>query len=234
MPEQPSFLALASGYYFGKFQYKGLGLGAVTATLLCGVLIGAVLQTGGHTIHIDVRHQAGVLPAVPVRPRLQVGPPVLRRCSKGDGLPQAIFTVVLIVVGLGTVIVLAKVLKYDPGLAAGLAAGALTQSAIIGVAQTSIAGLGEKRRNDCAMARSGVRGVRRHLHLRHHRRGDLLRQHRSPTAGHQEFARSGPGDLERRLGFRRRNGQRRTGLRPDRAPVLRKSFAAGQTGTARA
>ncbi|KHO26084.1 hypothetical protein QQ44_09935 [Mycolicibacterium setense] len=141
-PEIAIFLALAGGYYFGKFQYKGLGLGAVTATLLCGVLIGAVLQTGGHTIHID-----GVIKQVFFLLFLfalgyKLGPQFFAGL-KGDGLPQAIFTVVLIVVGLGTVIVLAKVLKYDPGLAAGLAAGALTQSAIIGVAQTSIAGLGE-------------------------------------------------------------------------------------------
>ena len=33
-PEIAIFLTLALGYYFGKFTFKGIGLGAVTATLL--------------------------------------------------------------------------------------------------------------------------------------------------------------------------------------------------------
>src|SRR5437899_5510844 len=39
-PEIAIFLTLALGYYFGKFTFKGIGLGSVTATLLAGVLIG--------------------------------------------------------------------------------------------------------------------------------------------------------------------------------------------------
>src|SRR2546429_9488611 len=38
-PEIAIFLTLALGYYFGKFTFKGLGLGSVTSTLLAGVLI---------------------------------------------------------------------------------------------------------------------------------------------------------------------------------------------------
>src|SRR5260370_29217823 len=41
-PEIAIFLALAFGYYFGKFTFKGIGLGSVTATLLAGVLIGQI------------------------------------------------------------------------------------------------------------------------------------------------------------------------------------------------
>src|SRR6185437_4390118 len=41
-PEIAIFLTLAIGYYFGKFTYKGIGLGAVTATLLAGVVIGQI------------------------------------------------------------------------------------------------------------------------------------------------------------------------------------------------
>ena len=33
-PEIAIFLTLGIGYYFGKFTVKGIGLGAVTATLL--------------------------------------------------------------------------------------------------------------------------------------------------------------------------------------------------------
>ena len=41
-PEIAIFLTLAFGYYFGKFTFKGIGLGSVTATLLAGVLIGQI------------------------------------------------------------------------------------------------------------------------------------------------------------------------------------------------
>jgi putative transport protein len=39
-PEIAIFLSLAIGYFVGKFTYKGLGLGAVTSTLLAAVVIG--------------------------------------------------------------------------------------------------------------------------------------------------------------------------------------------------
>src|SRR5258705_10790466 len=39
-PEIAIFLSLALGYYFGSFTYKGLGLGAVTATLIAAGIIG--------------------------------------------------------------------------------------------------------------------------------------------------------------------------------------------------
>src|ERR1700754_2975997 len=41
-PEIAIFLSLAFGYYFGSFTYKGLGLGAVTATLVAAVIIGQI------------------------------------------------------------------------------------------------------------------------------------------------------------------------------------------------
>ncbi|PYN94449.1 MAG: hypothetical protein DMD91_27895, partial [Candidatus Rokuibacteriota bacterium] len=41
-PEIAIFLALGLGYYFGKFTFRGIGLGAVTSTLLAAVLIGQI------------------------------------------------------------------------------------------------------------------------------------------------------------------------------------------------
>ncbi len=41
-PEIAIFLSLALGYYFGRFTFKGIGLGSVTATLLAGVVIGQI------------------------------------------------------------------------------------------------------------------------------------------------------------------------------------------------
>ena len=52
-PEIAIFLVLALGYYFGKFTFKGIGLGSVTATLLAGVLVGQI----GLTISSLLRRQ---------------------------------------------------------------------------------------------------------------------------------------------------------------------------------
>ena len=64
-PEIAIFLTLAFGYYFGKFTFKGIGLGSVTATLLAGVLIGQI----GITISQPLK--ATVFLHVPVRRRLR-------------------------------------------------------------------------------------------------------------------------------------------------------------------
>jgi len=50
-PEIAIFLALALGYYFGKFTYKGIGLGSVTATLIAAVVIGGACVTGGRGLY---------------------------------------------------------------------------------------------------------------------------------------------------------------------------------------
>ncbi len=39
-PEIAIFLSLAIGYYVGRFSYRGIGLGAVTSTLIAAVVIG--------------------------------------------------------------------------------------------------------------------------------------------------------------------------------------------------
>ena len=86
-PEIAIFLSLAFGYYFGSFTYKGLGLGAVTATLIAAVIIG----------------QLGITVTGPLKPFFflmflfaigyAVGPQFVRGIAK-DGLPQALFAVV--------------------------------------------------------------------------------------------------------------------------------------------
>ena len=130
------FLALAAGFYIGKFTYKGIGLGAVTGTLLAGVVIGALAED----IQIDATVKNIFFLLFLFALGYRQGPQFFAGL-RGSGLPQALFTVVLVVVGLATVLALGLALGYNPGLAAGLAAGGLTQSAIIGVAQTSIGGL---------------------------------------------------------------------------------------------
>src|SRR5258707_10217353 len=86
-PEIAIFLTLALGYYFGKFTFKGVGLGSVTATLLAGVLIGQI----GITIDQPLKAFAFLMFLFAVG--YSVGPQFVRGVAK-DGLPQAIFSAV--------------------------------------------------------------------------------------------------------------------------------------------
>jgi putative transport protein len=134
-PEIAVFLSLALGYYFGSFTYKGLGLGAVTATLIAAVLIG----------------QLGISITGPLKPFFflmflfaigyGVGPQFVRGIAK-DGLPQAVFAAVVCVFCLAAPYLAAKLAGYDVGSAVGLYAGSQTISASMGLATDAINRLG--------------------------------------------------------------------------------------------
>src|SRR6185436_6468714 len=130
-PEIAIFLALGLGYYFGKFTFKGVGLGAVTATLLAGVLIGQI----GIIISPPLKALAFLMFLFAVG--YSVGPQFVRGVAK-DGLPQAIFSVVQCALCLGIAVVIAKLAGYDLGYAAGLYAGSQTISASMGLATDAI------------------------------------------------------------------------------------------------
>src|SRR3954451_10040253 len=86
-PEIAIFMALAAGYYFGSFTYKGLGLGAVTATLVAAVIIGQL----GITITGPLKPFAFLMFLFAIG--YAVGPQFVRGITK-DGVPQAIFAAV--------------------------------------------------------------------------------------------------------------------------------------------
>lgn len=134
-PEIAIFLTLAIGYYFGKFTFRGIGLGSVTATLLAGVLIG---QLG---ITISQPLKAFVFLMFLFAVGYGVGPQFIRGIAK-DGVPQALFAVVLCVLCLGSVVVIAKLVGYDLGYAAGLYSGSQTISAAMGLSTDAINRLG--------------------------------------------------------------------------------------------
>src|SRR5512144_1362733 len=134
-PEISIFLALGLGYYFGKFTYRGIGLGAVTATLLAAVLIGQI----GITISPNVKSIFFLMFLFAVG--YGVGPQFVRGVAK-DGLPQALFAVVQCVICLAVGVVVARIAGYDLGYAAGLYAGSQTISASMGLATDAVNRLG--------------------------------------------------------------------------------------------
>jgi putative transport protein len=135
-PEIAIFLALGIGYYVGKFTFRGIGLGAVTSTLLVAVLIGQL----GITISPNVKSVFFLMFLFAVG--YGVGPQFVRGIAK-DGLPQALFAVVVCVFCLGGVVLAAKLTGYDLGYAAGLYAGSQTISASMGLATDAINRLGQ-------------------------------------------------------------------------------------------
>src|SRR5580704_9149472 len=134
-PEIAIFLTLALGYYFGKFTFKGIGLGSVTATLLAGVLIG---QIG---ISISQPLKATVFLMFLFAVGYGVGPQFVRGVAK-DGVPQALFSVVQCLFSLVIPVAIAKFVGYDLGYAAGLYSGSQTISAAMGLSTDAINRLG--------------------------------------------------------------------------------------------
>ncbi|HTI48939.1 MAG TPA: aspartate-alanine antiporter [Casimicrobiaceae bacterium] len=134
-PEIAIFLALALGYYFGKFNFKGIGLGSVTATLIAGVVIGQI----GITINQPLKATAFLLFLFAVG--YGVGPQFVRGIAK-DGLPQAIFSAVQCVFSLAACVIVAKIAGYDLGYSAGFYSGSQTISAAMGLSTDAINRLG--------------------------------------------------------------------------------------------
>src|SRR5688572_14811627 len=130
-PEIAIFLTLAIGFYFGKFKFKGIGLGAVTATLLAGVLIGQL----GITISTPLKATVFLMFLFAVG--YGVGPQFVRGVAK-DGLPQALFSVVQCVLSLVIPVAICKFVGYDLGYSAGFYSGSQTLSAAMGLSTDAI------------------------------------------------------------------------------------------------
>lgn len=130
-PELAIFLALAIGYWVGALKFKSFSLGAVTGTLLAGVIIGQI----GIEISSQVKSVFFIMFLFSVG--FGIGPQFVRGLAN-DGLPQAVFAVIISCLCLLGVYIAARVSGYGPGLAAGLLAGTQTISASIGLATDAI------------------------------------------------------------------------------------------------
>jgi aspartate-alanine antiporter len=134
-PEIALFAALALGYWVGKFRFGSFQLGGVAGSLLAAVLISQV----GVTIDSGIKAVLFALFIYAVG--FESGPQFFRSLGR-QSVKEILMAVVVAVSGLITVVVIARVFHLDKGLAAGLAAGGLTQSAIIGTAGSAIEKLG--------------------------------------------------------------------------------------------
>ena len=128
------FLTIAAGFWIGKIKVGQFSLGIVTSVLLVGVLVGQL----DITIEEPVKSVFFLLFLFAIG--YKVGPQFFRGLKK-DGSPQVGFAVLMCVGCLVITWILALIMGYNAGEAAGLLAGAQTISAVIGVADDTINGL---------------------------------------------------------------------------------------------
>jgi putative transport protein len=134
-PEMGVYLAVGIGYLVGRIKVGGVGVGAVTGSLLGGILIGIFF-------HVSVSDQAKSILFLLFLFAIgySVGPSFFRNL-KGDGWRWALLGIFVPLIGLLTGYGVALFLKLDPGFSAGMLSGSLTESPIIGTASEAIRGL---------------------------------------------------------------------------------------------
>ncbi len=130
-PELAIFLTLAVGFLIGRMKFGSFSLGIVVGTLLAGVVIGQL------DIKVSPLVKTVFFDLFLFTTGYKVGPQFFRGLSR-DAIPQVALTVVLCVTCLLCAFVFSKVLGYDIGTAAGLLAGAFSESTVIGTAGEAI------------------------------------------------------------------------------------------------
>ncbi len=125
------FLTLAIGFFIGRLRVGTFSLGTAVGTLLAGVAIGQL------NIQVPAVVKYVFFDLFLFTTGYKVGPQFFRALKK-DALPQLAITLVLCVTCLLAAFTAAKLLGYDVGTAAGMLAGAFTESTVIGTASDAI------------------------------------------------------------------------------------------------
>lgn len=133
-PEIAVFLSIALGVLIGRVQLGSFHLGSVAGALLMGLVIGQI----GLEVPHELKSVFFVLFIYAVG--FKSGPEFFGGLNRGT-LKLVLFSVVLCATALGTILLMNSVYHFDAGFAAGLGAGALTDTAIMGTASSAIAQL---------------------------------------------------------------------------------------------
>src|ERR1700710_2842202 len=133
-PEIALFASLALGFFIGSFKFGPIQLGGVCGTLIVALILG---QSGAR-LSPDLKNIAFALFIFALG--FTGGPQFF--ANVGRGWRYGILSIIEMVVVLALVLSAVGVLKLDQGTAAGLLAGAPTESAVIGTASEAIGRLG--------------------------------------------------------------------------------------------
>jgi len=125
------FLSISLGCLIGRIHLGKFHLGPVAGALLVGLVVG---QVGLQVPHeLKAVFFALFIYAV----GFKSGPGFFGSLNRGT-FKLVIFAVVLCVTGLGVILLMNHLLGFDAGFAAGLGAGALTDTAMMGTASSAL------------------------------------------------------------------------------------------------
>ena len=134
-PELAIFMAIVGGFLIGRVHIKGVGLGTVVGTLIAGLVLGILF-----TPDIPDLLKWAFFDLFLFAIGYATGPQFFAGLKK-EALPQIGLALVVSLTGLVTALAVAWAFGFDPGIAAGVASGGLTQSALLGTALATIAEL---------------------------------------------------------------------------------------------
>ena len=135
-PEIFIFLAMAIGTLLGRIRVRGFAIGATACTLVVAVFLGLL---GPFVIPPLLRSIFFGLFVFTIGYRS--GPEFFASLSFKT-FTQVALALVMGACGLAVILAFAYMLHLDPGTAAGLAAGSLTQSSMLGTASSALGQLG--------------------------------------------------------------------------------------------
>ena len=133
------FVCLALGYLIGKLKIKSFTIGATVGTLLVGLLISLVFKGAG-TYQIDGTVKTIFFSLFIFAIGYEVGPSFFASL-KSSGLKIIILSLFFAVAAFVVSMVLFKAFGIGAGEAGGILAGSLTQSAILGTADSTMKGM---------------------------------------------------------------------------------------------
>lgn len=130
-PEIAVFLAIALGVFIGRIRLGSFHLGSVAGALLMGLLIGQI----GLEVPAGLKSVFFVMFIYAVG--FKSGPEFFGSLNRGT-LKLVLLSVVLCATALGAILLMYAIFDFDAGFTAGLGAGALTDTAIMGTATSAI------------------------------------------------------------------------------------------------
>ena len=134
-PELALFLVIAAGYWIGSFKIGAFSLGPVTGALFAGLVVGDFAH-----VPVSSMTKSFLFLLFLFGVGYSVGPQFVQ-AMKRDGLKPVLLAVVVCLTGLAAAIAVGRILGLDPGFAAGLMSGSLSQSAAMGTATDAVNGL---------------------------------------------------------------------------------------------
>lgn len=133
------FLTVALGVLLGRQTLRGFSFGSAAGTLIVGTLLGALSGAAAPELSPTLKSIAFLFFVFAVG--FQSGPQFFASLGRTT-LPLAVIAIVVAAMGLTAAVIAAGLFGLDKGSAIGLAAGSLTQTAMLGTAYGTLDGLG--------------------------------------------------------------------------------------------